>query len=1686
MERKLNLRICSACLAMISALSLMAETVNLNFFVNGTKIKTQSVTSGGTYTLADYVSDASMDEYECRDYSFVGWKQGEPVMGDETPSTPATITPTHNVNLYAVFRRGAGAVNRYVRVTSLDNLHSGSQYLIVCYYMYGGEPQYYALGNQESTYTYSNNNYYKINAERLYPRSGVIVEPDANLVWTLNGSAGAWKWTNAAASKGLVVNNNRTNQNHMLQAVRYATTCAISVANGIFTIEHSSNGWALRYVPDEITETDDYFITQQTSVATSYPFYLYEKESPYTSYLDCSPWTVYVDAIEGAIVGKTPASARDTLTEVSPQSGVTLPSAEKTDDGCDGWVFSGWSVDEAIEGQTATPANLITGTYTPLYNGVTLYGVYHGTRTTVKYTKVTTGTVPANGDYLIVAETGGNYYALGNVEITSTTSTEKDIRYSVEPIPVVVNASGEIEGQHSSDIEWTYNSRRFHNKGNTSIYVNPHFTGSGTEDNPYLDYILGSAVDLSFYRSGEKWAIYRYYDHLTFFDGEFINSYNESSYYYHLYLFKKSTTTTTIYTSYPHCAPYTVTLHACGGTFDGGGNIRAMTEMASGTGITLPSSVVPTCGDDWTFCGWFEGEELPSTYDTCFVDYHKPGTLYFPKTADEHLCAVYRRETDKFLIIHGLKELVSGDTYLITHYAREDGDESGKVYDWLLSSEQYDANHLKGEKGVAPQNGAGYYMQTSDSAVMWTISGSNHDWAVQNLKNNEYLQTYTTGETKTQAEDNSTIIYDRGDGFALTIGCVAASTYYDIWYNGSYYATKEETYTTENDKKYYSPFCYVYRREKEYASYPHCDAFTVHFQECGGSAPDGAITEEAVYAGIELPDAYANADCAKEGWTFAGWAEAPVTEETDLQTFDLYPAHTIYHPVSSTDTLYAVYHLKSNHFKRIQTVSRLHTGVNYIVTRVNGSEYALKNLPDSEVSPTAVKSSVVSPDAQIITNDDASIEWLLLGSVGEYELYNAARQVYLDLSEPGEALLPKTSVDQFDITYSDAKAYCVRSCMSIAGSDGRKYLGYSSNFTSVTNDDRPTIYFYRQQSTYNSYPSCIVETDALKWETDASGSYVYVESYHLTGAPDMNGGLSDAELQSDGTYRIKYDPSALTPCSNARVEWGGTSTELRIPYVVTADANSSTMLGGGDCSTCDVYVIPGKTLTIDADKEVNTLTVADGATLNIANGTKLTVTSLILFSEGDQSAPIVNLNNSGSIVLKHDELYHDRRMDESRYFWFTLPFDAQLQQISYANEAANGKQPTYREDYFLKFYNGALRSDDANGGVQASTYWTHVAPKGGDYALRAGQGYIIGIADQATAVQADGKRHTKRVMRFTMRPDTTTWLTQERTGGTKSTDVAPATARDPRNAVHVGWNLIGNPFMHTYNTGDVDDNSGLTNGVYVKELDAKGDWTGFYVKSSDPETDVPYFTLYDPSQPAESRYSQVLAANYNLRPFEAVFVQISEGEQLNFASAMNASSAPAYRRAPAYDAPLYTGIMLTGNGRSDRAGIVLSEEYTPAYEICADLAKQFNKGGLNLYTLNPDKQELAFNAMADEDAVEAIPVGVSIPKAGEYTFAFDAQQYNMQALESLQLIDEQLNTTVNLLETDYTYTAGAGTVNDRFYLLVRRAKQAPEVATDNGINTSGQADEWTKIIRDGQLYIRRGNRMYDATGRTVR
>ena len=1672
---KLRLQLILAAL-LLTVSNLSADIAVLNFYADGQRILSVDVDANPAtpYVLADILTANGKSVSGCREYNFVGWKTGGPVVGDESPTIVTTVSPSANMNLYAVYQKEGAAANRYKRITSTKDLHAGEQYVLACYYEWDGDiyygPSYFAMKNTQSISTdRKETNYYltiseeyyylyayiyRISATQIYPDAGILTNPDNSIVWALSGTEDNWAFTSAAdANIKLTIRENvyrfdvyygnrwqiyDTPDNQLLTTT--GNTFSITASNGKFNF--ISGDYRLTYSDD----ATDYFTT---GYRNDWSFYLYKQESAFTSFPNCVDWTVHLDAGDGTI-GET-GLQKDDLVDHSG-AGVVLPTATKPAGlDCEAWMFVGWTPETPIKGQTRTPKLYAAGSvYKPTFDGETLYAVYQ----VHYYTEVTRKTnLNTTDTYVIVYD--GNKAVTYNNSNTSWSST-------------AVTITGDAEKKLTSSVEaemfWRYSSGYFYcvNDDNAHRLRANGTSGNLSDNSPFtFSYTTGSGYGKKYYYL--KWG-----------GANFAYTQSNQSHTYRIY--KK---VLGAYSSYPHCSRYTMHWHACGGTMTIDGKTRInvdTTEVSIAAGIILPKPV-PLCPDSgWVFLGWLEGGELDAIEDVECTGLTPAGERFIPSHDDTHLYAVYERKINKFRVVSYPENMVPGDNYVFAFYG--DGN-----YNWEMTSTPAETpGTLVALQQEARQDAGGYYItipSADTTAAMWKLGGMTDAWTFYNIKTQKYLNVNTANGNLTTDAVATTFYVRRPDVYLnLRIYYYQSSIYYGIYHDGTAFTT---------DDTYLWDACMLYRQMREYASWPHCDPFTVIFNAGDGTAGATSLTEDVAYQGVTLPNAYANSDCSKEGWTFAGWATAPVTDESDVLTIDIFPAGMIYHPTLNNVTLYAVYYVKENTYRKINDIDDLRTGINYIIA--TSDNYALSN---EEVSNNYIASETVNPQDGVISTENTSLAWRIQGIYGSYELFNSDNNVYLDLrSYDGYAHLTSTLEDNFYITHSGGR-FLIRSNRNRSPWDGRKYLGFeTSYFNTVAEGSQPNIYFYQQEAVYNSYPSCVSDVDVVKWEkADENVNYVTIESYVQSGEPGMDGAsghatdqaVGNAGTEQDGTWVFKYTTSSLAPCTQTTISWGDKTADVRIPYIINANVASSVTPGETDCRTCDLVVMSGKTYTIDTNMRLHMVTVQEGATLNISDGATLTVNSLVLDANSDQNAPIVNLNNTGAIVLKNGELYYDLRIPEDRFYWISLPFASQTQEVSYSNVAANGGAPVYNEDFFIYYYDGASRAADANAGSVQDTYWKVVADDGVDYTMQAGHGHLFGILDQKNIEQKDGRYHTKRVMRFTMRPPVATWLTQEHTGGSKTTTVVPSACTDTLLAFHAGWNLVGNPYMHTYNTGTVSGEGGLSNGAWKKEI-KNAVWTGSWVLDDGRPAKVPYITVFNPAATDEYPYSQSLASNFTLRPFQAVFIQVNDGNSLNFLSSMAVpASAPAYKRFIQEEGPVRTGITLNGAGRSDRTGVVLSEEYTTRYEIGADLQKMLN-GGLNLYTLNADNQQLAFNGLSEEDAVAPIPVGVTLPAAGEYTFAFDAEQYSLNVLDTLMLIDYTENKQIDLRYQNYTFTAAKGKNEGRFALLIRLAK-VPQIETN--LDETYDPNAPRKIIRDGILFIIRDDKMYNALGAEVK
>jgi hypothetical protein len=173
-------------------------------------------------------------------------------------------------------------------------------------------------------------------------------------------------------------------------------------------------------------------------------------------------------------------------------------------------------------------------------------------------------------------------------------------------------------------------------------------------------------------------------------------------------------------------------------------------------------------------------------------------------------------------------------------------------------------------------------------------------------------------------------------------------------------------------------------------------------------------------------------------------------------------------------------------------------------------------------------------------------------------------------------------------------------------------------------------------------------------------------------------------------------------------------------------------------------------------------------------------------------------------------------------------------------------------------------------------------------------------------------------------------------------------------------------------------------------------------------------------------------------------------------------------------------IILGNSLHQDNAGMLISDKYTPAYEINADLEKM--TGSMSLYTIY-NGYKLAYNATSLNEAEEWIPVGYIVPKVGEYTFKLD-ERAAVEDIIHIYLMDNETGVITDLIDNTYTFETSVKKNENRFAISVVLSQE--ESGTTTGVDDLLQQDKQAqKFIYNDQLFILRDGVVYDAMGQRI-
>ena len=597
-----------------------------------------------------------------------------------------------------------------------------------------------------------------------------------------------------------------------------------------------------------------------------------------------------------------------------------------------------------------------------------------------------------------------------------------------------------------------------------------------------------------------------------------------------------------------------------------------------------------------------------------------------------------------------------------------------------------------------------------------------------------------------------------------------------------------------------------------------------------------------------------------------------------------------------------------------------------------------------------------------------------------------------------------------------------------------------------------------------------------------------------------------------GTYEILIPNLAKYSCLNIRFQLKNDAEEVvteapvQVPIIVkgghtTIDAIFNEIIKKDDethaplydesikrCKTCDVVVLSDGVLTKAIDgslhdvPEVGNVKVYPGGKLIVPPETSYSVNSLAFRRQEDE---VSTADIQGDLDIKADgnNVYLDLRIDPSNWHYISLPYNCNVSDIRFAGDEM--KIPILGTDYLLKYYDGEKRA-----ATQAGGCWEMVAP---DATLRKGIGYIFGIP---------GEGKVKREFRF---PMSNTIITEEKNPEGKIASGVYAFGGDKSmtevRANHRGWNLIGDPYLLPYSSDIADP---VITGYIVPDYpeDQEAQWDGHYKFADDARSDLRY--IVEPVDNGRSEYIQVPIIAYEMKPFTSYFVQIGgsnpeaeQGVQFHL-SAVDRSASPV-RRAPAEYAeeqedkhPVWCAVTITSpKGEKDETTMLISDQFTDGYDMMDDLVKM--RGTYYQYaqiTTKPvlasrnNEGEMAFNALPDASAEAGIPLHYFAATQGEYVIAY-SDKYGSEEIQAVMLLDKQLNEWHDLMNEPYTFYTNRTDDKNRFILTVRvDRRKEPQIATDTDAASSTD-DRPRKILHNDHIYILRGDRIYDITGKQM-
>jgi len=474
------------------------------------------------------------------------------------------------------------------------------------------------------------------------------------------------------------------------------------------------------------------------------------------------------------------------------------------------------------------------------------------------------------------------------------------------------------------------------------------------------------------------------------------------------------------------------------------------------------------------------------------------------------------------------------------------------------------------------------------------------------------------------------------------------------------------------------------------------------------------------------------------------------------------------------------------------------------------------------------------------------------------------------------------------------------------------------------------------------------------------------------------------------------------------------------PVISVFSGTGTTTLSSGSnmtytpLPTTDLVVESGE-LVIDQSATVHSVVVNPGAKLTLTSGNTLSVADLIL-KASKTIAPSMFVTNAMGVS---STLKLQKTLDNTKWYFMSFPSDVAVDNITQVS--GSGKLGTIGTKWWIKCYDGASRA--VNLGTQSN--WKQITP---GETLAANQGYIIGLDNSLTG---------DYVLSFPLNKNLITIAESSKTIPVNAYGEGMVAAN------HVGWNLVGIPYLSKF--------AGSAVGAY-------------------------YLTFYNGTTYIQSVNNEVPSIN----PFDAFFIQASTlGTTANLSFAI--AGRQLIRNLVDMDLSERVQLNVTTATGNDCTNLILDDNQNPAYEINQDLEKWLTVGTdiPQIYS-QLEGINYAYNALPMNSVVN-LPIGIYSKTAGESTFHVNTSQ--ALGISKLLLTDYSKGTITDLMSSEYTFNADSGTDNSRFVITAQR------VLTKNNLINIQDGEPHISVI-NGKLILNniteKGTlHVYDVIGRNI-